>query len=257
MLFRSRIGHWDNAEQAALVRKAVSERPDLIIACPGEADSSTAWIKDCNRAGIPVIISSSQPANEAYQYIAAFNGFDDWGSHRVLARDMAEQMGQTGGYCVVQHKTGSSQGFSRTWAIITELKKIAPDMRCLEVGATELDREKTRELVCRWAEKYGSSLKAIMVGDAFHPLIGTVEALTAAKRDDVLVYVTGNNKISLEYMKQGKVHGIRWESAEADGALALETAIDWFNGLKVAPIRYLPAKIIKPADVRNYFPPQW
>jgi ABC-type sugar transport system substrate-binding protein len=60
-----------------------------------------------------------------------------------------------------------------------------------------------------------------------------VDAIDAAGRKDVIVYATGNNKVSLDLMKAGKVHGIRWESAEADGALALETAVDYFNGLDV------------------------
>ena len=75
--------------------------------------------------------------------------------------------------------------------------------------------------------------------------------------ESIIVYATGNNKISLDLMKAGKVHGIRWESAEADGALALETAIDYFNGLEVQPIRYLPAKVIRPEAVDSYYPAQW
>lgn len=252
-----RIGHWNAEEQHALTMQAIAEKPDLIIACPGDTDSSTAWIKACNKAYIPIIISTAQPATEGYPFILAYNGFDDWGSHRVLARDMAERMKSSGGYCLIQHKTGSSQGYARNWSFITELRKTYPAIKCLDSQSTELDRDKSRDLVRRWLAQYGTSLNAIMIADSFNPLIGAREALDEAKRNDILVYTTGNNKVSLDYMKQGKVQGIRWESAEADGALALETAIDWFNGLNVAPIRYLPAKVISPNEVNKYYPPQW
>ncbi|OHE71382.1 MAG: hypothetical protein A2Z99_15395, partial [Treponema sp. GWB1_62_6] len=231
-----RTGNWDPAVQRDLVLRAVKEKPDLIIGSPGEAESSLAWIKAANAAGIPLVVSTAQPSNEGYRYILGFTGFDDWGSHRVLARDLAERLDGKGGYCVVGHKTGTSQHFARTWGFQTEMKKVAPGMSCLASESTELDRGRTRDLVARWLRERGAALNAIFVTDSFNPLIGAVEAIDASGRKDIIVYATGNNKISLDLMKAGKVHGIRWESAEADGALALETAIDYFNGLEVQPI---------------------
>jgi len=252
-----RAGNWDPAVQGDITMGAIKERPDLIIGSPGEAESSLSWIKAAYAARVPLVISTAQPATEGYKYVLGFTGFDDWGSHRVLARHLAEATNGKGGYCVIGHKTGTSQHFARTWAFQTELKKVAPEMRCLGSASTELDKERTRALVASWLRDHGSALSAVFVADSFNPLLGAVEAIEASGRKDILVYATGNNKVSLDLMKSGKVHGIRWESAEADGALALETAIDYFNGLEVQPIRYLPAKVITPAEVGSYYPPQW
>jgi methyl-accepting chemotaxis protein/ABC-type sugar transport system substrate-binding protein len=252
-----RVGDWSPARQRDLTMAAIKEKPDLIIGSPGEAESSYEWIRAAHAARLPLVASTALPSPESFPYIVGFTGFDDWGSHRVLARDLADRLGKTGGYCVVRHKTGTSQFYARTWAVQTELKKCAPAMKCLASVSTELDKVRTRELVETWIREYGSDLKAIVVTDSFNPLIGTVEAIDAAGRRDLAVYATGNNKVSLDLMKAGKVHAIRWESAEADGAIALETAIDWFNGLELQPIRYLPAKVIKPEEVDSYYPAQW
>ena len=252
-----RTGDWDPGTQREITLRAIKERPDLIVGSPGEAESSLEWIEAAYRAGVPMLISTAQPAIEGYSYILGFTGFDDWGSHRHLARDLAARLEGKGGYCVVGHKSGTSQFFARTWGFQTEIRKVAPAMRCLGSASTELDRARTRELVASWLREHGESLSAIFVADSFNPLLGAVEAIDASGRRDIVVYATGNNKVSLGLMKERKVHGIRWESAEADGALALETAIDYFNGLEVAPVRYLPAKVIKPEEVEAYFPAQW
>jgi methyl-accepting chemotaxis protein/ABC-type sugar transport system substrate-binding protein len=252
-----RTGDWRAETQRELTLAAIRERPDLLIGSPGEEASSLEWIKAAYKAGLPLLISTAQPATEGYAYILGFTGFDDWGSHRHLARDLAERLKGRGGYCVVGHKTGTSQFYARTWGFQTEIKKVAPEMRCLGSASTELDRARTRELVASWLREHGQALSAIFVADSFNPLLGAVDAIDASGRQDIAVYATGNNKVSLDLMKAGKVHGIRWESAEADGALALETAIDYFNGLEVPPIRYLPAKVIRPEEVDSYYPAQW
>ncbi len=110
------------------------------------------------------------------------------------------------------------------------------------------------EVVGKWLETYGEKLNGIFLTDSFNPLKGCMKAIEKADRKNILIYVTGNNKISLDYMKAGKVHAIRWESAEADVALAVQVAVNWFNGLEVIPITLLPGFIITPDIVDNYYP---
>jgi methyl-accepting chemotaxis protein/ABC-type sugar transport system substrate-binding protein len=252
-----RVGNWDASAQAGMTMRAIGERPDLIIGSPGEAESSLSWIKAAHAARVPLVVSTAQPALEAYPYIIGFTGFDDWLSHRVLARDLAGRLDGKGGYCVVRHKTGTSQYFARTWGFQTEMKKVAPAMRCLGSASTELDREKSKDLVSSWLKEHGRSLSAVFVADSFHPLLGALDAVEESGRRDLVVYTTGNSKTALDLMKAGRIHGIRWESPEADGALAMESAIDWFNGLEVMPIRYLPSKVIRPEEVEAYYPAQF
>jgi hypothetical protein len=85
-----RTGNYDLDVERNLIKGAIKERPDLIIACPSESESSLEWIKEIYEAGIPIVLSLAQPTKEGYAYIVGFTGFDDWGSHRLLARDYGE-----------------------------------------------------------------------------------------------------------------------------------------------------------------------
>jgi two-component system response regulator YesN len=56
----------------------------------------------------------------------------------------------------------------------------------------------------------------------------------------------------MEMLRNERLHAITYQSPELDGALSLQVAIDWFNGLQVEPIRYLPKHIITRADVEEF-----
>ena len=86
-----------------------------------------------------------------------------------------------------------------------------------------------------------------------YPVKGIVRAIEESGRKDIIVYTTGVNKFSLDMTKAGKCHGIRWESAEADGALAVETACNWFSGLFVEPIKFLPYSCVTIKNADDYY----
>jgi len=52
--------------------------------------------------------------------------------------------------------------FSRTFSVVSELKKIAPKMKLLEKQSTKLEAEKTAQVVSDWIAKYQTELKGIV-----------------------------------------------------------------------------------------------
>ena len=58
-------------------------------------------------------------------------------------------------------------------------------------------------------------------------------------------------------MGKGTVDSITYQSPEGDGALALKAAVDWFSGLELDPLIYLPYEIVRGDNLRNYLPAQW
>lgn len=242
--------------QSKQVDLAIRSKPDLILLTPTSVQESTAWFKKINKKNIPVIGSNTTPNDEGFQYILGWTGPNDWGQFRLLAREFAEKMNYTGGYGIVRHAKGNSNYFSRTWSIITELKSIAPQMKCL-VMETAINEDDTQTLVSSWLAKYGNELAGICFSDPADGSRGLCKAVDLAERKDIVIVSSGNSAVTQELVKAGKVHAITWQSAEADGALAMEMAIDWFNGIEIEPIRYLPMKIITASNVAEFYPSQW
>ena len=62
---------------------------------------------------------------------------------------------------------------------------------------------------------------------------------------------------SPDLVKDGKLFGITYQTAEGDGALSVQYAADWFNGKKLAVRQNLAQHIITAEDVEGFYPPQW
>ena len=251
-------GNADVNIQSQQVDQVINDRPDLCILFPVDAKSVVPMLRKLNQAGIPTIASNLIPVDAGMPYILTWTGPDDWGQFRMLAREFAKRMNGQGGYCIVQHMPGGSPFFSRTYAVVTELKKIAPGMKLLEMQSTMLEAEKTQQVVSDWIAKYGKELKGIVSADDSGAQIGINEAVKNARREDIVRVAAGNSSVGMKFIKEGSLQAITYQSPEGDGALPLKLAADWFSGKEIAkPVYYLPKHVITAADVDQYMPAQW
>jgi len=249
--------NWNVDLQAQQTDQAINERPDMIIFAPVDATACTPLLRKINKAGVPCIASNTIPCDEAMRYCLAWTGPDDWGQFRLLARAFADAMGKQGGYAIVRHMPGSSPFFARTYAPITELKQYAPGMQLLTMDTSNLEAERTMQLVSAWLAKFGTKLRGlVLAGDGF-VLTGTLEAIRNAGREDVILVAAGNSKTGMDSIKAGEALAITYQSAEGDGALAVHTAARWFEGERIDPVNYLPKHLITREDVEEYMPAQW
>ncbi len=243
--------------QAEQIDQAVRSGADLVVFAANDVDRSEALIRTVYDAGIPIIACTNMPSAAAFPYILGYTGTDEWGSFRLLARTLADAMGKSGGYGIVQHVPGSGPYFARTFAPITELATYAPGMSCLERAYTEFDRAKTKAVVKEWISRRGGSLGGIVSADQGSALQGIVDALRETGREDIVVVAQGHCRISLDLVKEGKVLATTYQPAETDGALPIAMAVDYFNGIDFNPIKYLPVKLITADNVEDFYPAPW
>lgn len=244
--------------QMSQVEQAIAMKPDLVILTPVDAKGAVPMLKRLYEAKVPTIASNLIPVDEGMQYVLCWTGPDDWGQFRMLADEFATAMGNKGGYCVIRHIAGTSCFNSRTWGAVCEIMKVAPEMKCLDMQTTDLDTEKSKTQVAAWLKKYGDELKGIVSADDSKAQVGIVEALRDAGREDVICVAAGSSKTGLDYIKEGWVHAITYQSAEGDGALPIEIAARWFAGEPIdRPVYYLQKHVITASDVDQFLPAQW
>jgi ribose/xylose/arabinose/galactoside ABC-type transport system permease subunit/ABC-type sugar transport system substrate-binding protein len=244
--------------QAKQVDQAINEKPDMIIITPVDATAVVPLLRKINNAGIPVIASNLMPIDQGMPYLLTWTGPDDWGQFRMLAHQFADLMHKKGDYCIVRHVPGTSPYFSRTFGMVTELKKYAPEMNCLDMQPTGLEAEKTMQVVSDWLTRYGSQLKGIVSADDSGAQIGINEACKNAHREDVIRVSAGNSKVGMDSIKAGTLAAITYQSPEADGAVPMKLAADWFSGKPIErPLYYLKKQIITRDNVDQFLPPQW
>jgi ABC-type sugar transport system substrate-binding protein/AraC-like DNA-binding protein len=247
-----RNSEWDQEEQSRIVDDVILHRPDLVVFVPVETFLATECLHRFYDQGIPVIASNLSLDEEAYPLILSWTGPDDWGQHRLLARYFAERLERRGGYCIISHKPGTSPYLARVWGVRTEQGSIAPEMTCLDVRFTEFDRERTRLAVLNWIDRYGDRLRGILSADDSYPMEGVKRALAERGRTDILCVANGATRRGFEFVKDGTLQAVTYQSPEMDGMLAMRTAGDWFSGIEVEPIRYLPAMLVTAAEVESF-----
>jgi ribose/xylose/arabinose/galactoside ABC-type transport system permease subunit/ABC-type sugar transport system substrate-binding protein len=248
----------DNKVQMDQVEQVIRMRPDLVILTPVDAHGVVPMLKRLHDERLPTIASNLIPVDDGMKYVITWTGPDDWGQFRMLARELATRMGRTGGYCIVRHVAGTSCYLSRTWAVVSELKQIAPGMKCLDMQCTDLKTEETKTQVAAWIKKYGKDLKGIVSADDSKAMVGIAEALQDAGRRDVVCVSAGSSRTGLQYIQEGRLHAVTYQSAEGDGALPIEIAARWFRGEAVdRPVYYIRKAVITAGNVKEFLPAQW
>lgn len=248
---------WDLSLQNIQIDEAIAMEPDMIIITPLDIQAAPGQLKKINEAGIPCIVSNMVPGSEGMKYALAWTGPDDWGQFRLLARALADEMNKQGGVAYLTHSVGGSVYYSRMMGPITELKTYAPDIKTLDYESPGFEKETSKTVVSNWISRFGDDLNAIVCADDSAQLLGAIEALKAAGRDDVLIVAAGNSKDGMDAVKSGDAFAITYQSAQADGAMPMKVAADWFNGLEIEPISYLQTHIITIKDVDSYMPAEW
>ena len=130
-------------------------------------------------------------------------------------------------------------------------------MKLLVAQTTDLEAEKTMQVVSDWITRFGPELKGMVSADDSGAQIGINEAIRTAGREDIIRVSAGNSKVGMDFIKEGTLHAITFQSAESDGALPLHLAAEWFSGKSIPEVRYLPIRIITKDNVEQYLPPQW
>ncbi|MDD5706806.1 MAG: sugar ABC transporter substrate-binding protein [Kiritimatiellae bacterium] len=249
--------NWKMDVQNQMLEEAVNDRPDMVILIPLDAKVAVQQVRKVNTAGVPIILSNMHPDHQALKYAICWTGPDDWGQFRMLARAWADKLGKRGAVAYVRHAPGGSPFFARTFAPVSELASYAPDIKVLDMQAPGFEAARTQQVVADWLTRFGRELTGICAADDSAQAIGIAEACRKAGRSDIVVVAAGNSKIGMDAVKAGDIYAITYQSAEADGAVALKAAADWFNGLELQPVRYLPKHIITQADVDRFMPAQW
>ncbi|QUH30878.1 sugar ABC transporter substrate-binding protein [Vallitalea guaymasensis] len=256
--FRMLNPNGDLLKQNQLIDDAINDGADMIILAAIDKKEAVSQAIRINEKGIPLIFFNTLPESQALKYCLAWTGPDDWGNFRMLARVMADELDKEGGVCYLRHTpVGGSPYYARNWGPITEFREYAPDIKSLDSKDCDFDYDMSKEIVKNWIDEYGDEIKGIVCSDDSIQAIGAIDACKETGRSDIVIVASGNGKNGMDAVKKGDLFAITYQSAEADGALPIKVAADWFNGKKINDIYYLSSNIITEENVDKYMPAQW
>jgi ribose transport system substrate-binding protein len=247
----------DLNQQNQLIDKAIAEKPGLIMLSPLDAKASAQQFKKIYDAGIPAIAYNMVPSDEAMKYVLALTAPDDFGQFKMLADYVAQDVGGKAGVCYMTHLPGGSPYFARYSNVRAFYAENYPDMKYLDHQSPGFEAPKAKQVVADWITKYGDDLNVIVLSDDSAQGEGCAQAIAEAGRDDIKVIAAGNSKVGMDLVNSGGLFAITYQSAEADGAIAIRAAAEYFNGESLDPCYYLPQAVITKTNVADFEPAQW
>lgn len=249
--------NWDQSTQDSYIDQAINEEPDAICVIPLSADHASQQFKKITDAGIPAFCVNTTPAAEAMNYIISYTGPNDWYQMRNLADSLGEAMDGEGGVCYITHNVGGSPYYARFYGPMTELAVKYPNIEFLDVQSPGFEAAAVKQVVSDWITKYGDKLNAIVLADDSDQAIGTVEAIKAAGRDDILVVAAGISKQGAELIQSGDLFMESYQSCQGDAGLAARTVAEFFNGEDIPRVSYIGTDVITAENVEDFLPCQW
>jgi len=249
----------DLNQQNQYVDLAIAEHADMVLLATLDQQAGVQQFKKLYEAGIPAIAFNMIPNDEAMKYVLGITAPDDFGQFKMLGQYLAEAMNGEAGVCYLTHIPGGSPYYARYLNVAKYYEANYPNMKTLDFQSPGFDAPKCKQVVADWITRFGDELTAIVISDDSAQALGASQACEEAGRTDIKMIAAGNSKVGMDLVKEGKLFAITYQSAEADGAVPVKLAADYFNGLDIGTnaAYYLPQAVITAENVTEYEPAQW
>jgi len=231
----------DVARQVAQIEDLIQQEVDAIIIWPTNGEAVIPAVRKARKAGIPVIVTNSNIAEQGFDFIASFSGPNNITQGARAAEIMCDKFRDMGieDEAQVVHITGQpgyTTAIERAEGFEDRLPEICPDVTVLDTQPGDWNREKAQKVMEAFLTKY-DDIDGVYAGDD-NMGVGALNAATAAGRDGIVFVGATNFAVGYEAMERGDYWGSIYQSPVDDAEAALQTAIDVLDGKDVPFLNY-------------------
>lgn len=174
----------DNVEeQKRILEDLITAGVDCVALAPANTEAVIGPVTDLINAGIPVVYDNTMGPSDV-DYLS-FVGIDSIEAGEVIAKAIAEAMGEEGYLLVLEGKPGQSTSDLRTKGVMDYIAANYPNITA-ESAVTNWQFDEGRKVTEDYITKWGDNLKAI-VAVGGNQAEGAVEAVKAAGITGVLI----------------------------------------------------------------------
>ncbi|SER59189.1 monosaccharide ABC transporter substrate-binding protein, CUT2 family [Tranquillimonas rosea] len=249
----------DVARQIAQIQDLIQQQVDAIIIWPTNGQAVVPAVRQAKQAGIPVVITNSNIAEEGFDFIASFSGPDNitQGSRsaEIMCDRFKEQGIETEAQIVqISGQPGYTTALERAKGFEDRLPEVCPEVTLVETQPGDWNREKSQRVMESFLTKY-DDIDGVYAGDD-NMGVGALNAAKAAGRAEDITFVGATNfAVGYEAMGRGEYWGSIYQSPVDDAEAALQTAIDVLNGAEVPFLNYFDTPKITQENMEEFDKP--
>ncbi|MBO0347431.1 sugar ABC transporter substrate-binding protein [Roseibium sp. CAU 1637] len=248
----------DVARQIAQIEDLIQQEVDAIIIWPTNGEAVIPAVRKASKAGIPVIVTNSNIAEQGFDFVKSFSGPDNITQGARSAEIMCDKfkdMGIADKAKIVQisGQPGYTTAIERAQGFEERLPEVCPNVTLVETQPGDWNREKSQKVMEAFLVKY-DDIDGVYAGDD-NMGVGALNAAKASGRDGIIFVGATNFSVGYEAMERGEYWGSIYQSPVDDAEAALQTAVDVLAGKEVPFLNYFDTPKITQDNMSNYSKP--
>ena len=248
----------DVARQIAQVEDLIQQEVDAIIIWPTNGEAVIPAVRKAHNAGIPVIVTNSNIAEEGFDFVKSFSGPDNITQGSRAAEIMCDKfkaMGIENEAKIVQisGQPGYTTAIERAKGFEDRLPAVCPNVELVETQPGDWNREKSQKVMEAFLVKY-DDIDGVYAGDD-NMGVGALNAAKAAGREGIIFVGATNFSVGYEAMERGEYWGSIYQSPVDDAKAALQTAVDILDGKDIPFLNYFDTPKITQDNMKDFDKP--
>lgn len=241
----------DVARQIGQVQDLVQQQVDVIIIWPTDGQAVVPAVRNASQAGIPVVVTNSNIAEEGMDFITAFSGPDNITQGAYSAELMCDALDGEGQIVQISGQPGYTTAIERQQGFEDRLAEICPGVSIMDTQPGDWNRERAQSVMEAFLVRY-DEIDGVYSGDD-NMGVGALNAAIAAGRNDGMIFVGATNfAVGYDAMERGEYYGSIYQSPVDDAEAALATAIAVHNGEEVPKLNYFETPKITQENMGDF-----
>ncbi len=248
----------DVARQIAQMEDLIQREVDAIIIWPTNGEAVIPAVRKAHQAGIPVIVTNSNIAEQGFDFVASFSGPDNITQGKRSAEIMCDKFKDMGieDEAKVVHITGQpgyTTAIERAKGFDDRLPDVCPNVEQIDKQPGDWNREKSQKVMEAFLVKY-DDIDGVYAGDD-NMGVGALNAAKSAGRDGIIFVGATNFAVGYEAMGRGEYWGSIYQSPVDDAKAALKTAVETLEGKDLPFLNYFDTPKITQDNMDEYDKP--
>lgn len=242
-------GKQDPQTQINQIETAINQKYDGILVEPISADGIVPAVKEANDAGIPVITVVQQMKNQDTMAVA-YCGGDEAAASELQMQKAVDALGGKGNMVILYGPMGSDVQLKRKAGYDKVLANY-PDVKIVFDETANWVTADALKLMENWLST-GKEINAV-VSQNDSMAMGALKAIEdAGKQANIPVYGLDAVSDAVKAIADGRLAGTVSQDAPGQGAIGVQTMVDYLDGKDVQPINYTECVWVDSNNVADY-----
>lgn len=239
---------YDANKQLEEAENLISQKVDVAVLMPVDAEAAKPIALSFKKAGIPLISVNRKLANQ--ELAVSYVGSDSVQSGEIEMEAMAKAMGGKGNIVILHGSYGHEPEIKRQQGYVNILKNY-PDIKIVAEDTGDWYRDKAMSITENWIQS-GLKFDAVVAHND-EMAIGACLALEdAGLLKKILVGGIDATPEAIKFLKEGKLTVTVFQDAKGQGRKSIEVAAQVANGEKVDKEYMIPYELVTPEKADEY-----